>query len=64
MIEIYYMMAIMVVFVLTAFSLVENMYMFFSTRMIAYLRRIAILMVIIVVCVILFRFVYIDLFYD
>lgn len=64
MIEIYYMMAIMVVFVLAAFSLAENIYMFFSTRMIAYLSRTAILMVIIVVCVIVFRFVYIDLFYD
>ena len=60
--EIYYMIALMVVFVVDTFAMCENIYMFHSTRMMAYLYRVAIFMAIMVVCVIVFRLIYIDLF--
>ena len=60
--EIYYMIALMVVFVVGMFGMVENIYMFHSTRMMAYLYRTAILMAIMVVCAIVFRLIYIELF--
>lgn len=60
--EIYYMIVLMVVFVVAMFAICENIYMFHSTRMMAYLYRTAILMAIMAVCVIVFRLIYIDLF--
>lgn len=60
--EIYYMIALMVVFVVAMFAMCENIYMFRYTRMVTYLYRTAILMAIMVVCVIVFRLIYIDLF--
>lgn len=60
--EIYYMIALMVVFVVAMFTMCENIYMFHYTRMATYLYRTAILMAIMVVCVIVFRLIYIELF--
>ena len=60
--EIYYMIALMVVFVVAMFAMCDNIYMFHYTRMMTYLYRTAILMAIMVVCAIVFRLIYIDLF--
>lgn len=56
------MIALMVVFAVAMFSMIENVYMFHSTRMMVYLYRTAILMAIMVVCAIVFRLIYIELF--
>lgn len=60
--EIYYMIALMVVFVVAMFAMCESIYMFHYTRMATYLYRAAILMVVMVICSIVFRLIYIDLF--
>lgn len=60
--EIYYMTALMVVFVVAMFAMCENIYMFHSTRMATYMYRTAIFMTIMVVCAIVFRLIYIELF--
>ena len=60
--EIYYMIALMVAFVVAMFAMCENIYMFHYTRIISYLYRTAILIVVMVVCSIVFRLIYIDLF--
>ena len=60
--EIYYMIALMVVFVVAMFAMCENIYMFYYTRIASYLYRTAILIVVMAVCSIVFRLIYIDLF--
>lgn len=60
--EIYQMLAIMIVFILSMCAIGECIYMFLYTRMMTYLGRTAILMAIMVVCVVVFRLIYLELF--